>query len=41
MAAEVLSKKIEFVFNKISLSLIKEVKDKDPQLKKKIKSITQ
>jgi hypothetical protein len=38
MAAELVSKKIEYVFNKITLSLIKEVKDKDSGVKRKIKT---
>lgn len=38
MAAELVSKKIEYVFNKITLSLIKEVKDKDCGVKRKIKT---
>ena len=38
MAAELVSKKIEYVFNKITLSLIKEVKDKDSGIKRKIKT---
>lgn len=32
-----LSNKIEFVFNKIALSFIKEIKDKDPSIKAKLK----
>lgn len=38
MSAALLSKKIEYVFNKITLSLIKEVKDKDSNIKRLIKS---
>jgi len=37
MKESLLKKKIEYVFNKITLNLIKEVKDKDSEVKKKIK----
>ena len=37
MNESLLKKKIEYVFNKITLNFIKEVKDKDSEVKKKIK----